>query len=386
MNIKANYIVHIAEDDKFIPNAFIPMTAKVSDLQDHKFFIINNSSTLKYSLNNAQANYEMGTIPILVEGLKRELPKATHVIIHCLNNNTAKIINALNIQVPITAIVYGFEYYAHMGRSVELLLPETSAIYKKCNQTRNPARFIKKALKLNQYCKKFNNDKEWSKAIMKVTNFAHYLPEEYSLFKKYFKFEAKYLEFDYGNLMQIAATIDGNVNDRQRNILIGCNAAVSNNHIDMFKSIDTSNLSDEIKIYCPLSYSIENEKYTQKVIEIGYSIFGQRFIPITDLLPLSKFNALVMSCKTVIYGNLRSQCGTSLWSAIYWGKAVYLYGKNPLFPFYKNLGVVLSEIKGQIDVQISLSQSDQISNRNILAESFSDEKSQTKYKTLFSIC
>ena len=66
------------------------------------------------------------------------------------------------------------------------------------------------------------------------------------------------------------------------NVLIGNSADSTNCHEEMIDLLSVYK-NDTVCIYCPLSYG-GNSKYIQQIIEKGKSVFGQKFIPVTETM------------------------------------------------------------------------------------------------------
>ncbi|MBR2712098.1 MAG: TDP-N-acetylfucosamine:lipid II N-acetylfucosaminyltransferase [Bacilli bacterium] len=124
-------------------------------------------------------------------------------------------------------------------------------------------------------------------------------------------------------------------NDLNR-ILIGNSASETNQHFEVLTSL--SHLKNEnIEIICPLSYG--NDDYRNRVIEKGIEIFGEKFIPITDFMPLDRYLKLVNTCKVGIFNNDRQQALGNINSMLLMGKKIYLRDDTSMYKNYIDMKI-----------------------------------------------
>jgi hypothetical protein len=126
---------------------------------------------------------------------------------------------------------------------------------------------------------------------------------------------------------------------KERKIQVGNSGDYHNNHIDLFNILKKQNIED-FEIICPLSYSGINE-YVQIVEKTGESTFGSKFNPITDFIPLEKYNKLMASCSIMIMGHIRSQAAANIQSALCFGIRVYMPRQSTLFRYLKRIGLII---------------------------------------------
>lgn len=128
-------------------------------------------------------------------------------------------------------------------------------------------------------------------------------------------------------------------------ILIGNSATPTNNHLEAFTLISKLQLDDR-KIVVPLSYG--DQSYGDAIERIGKNLFGSRLVALRHFMPLADYYHAISSCGTVIMNHVRQQAGTTIAAALYKGAKIYLRKENPVFAFYRNMGMRLFSIQEDI--------------------------------------
>jgi dTDP-N-acetylfucosamine:lipid II N-acetylfucosaminyltransferase len=120
-------------------------------------------------------------------------------------------------------------------------------------------------------------------------------------------------------------------------VLVGNSATASNNHLEALEL-----LRDRVpdgRLIVPLSYG--DPKVGREVAAAGARLFGERFDPLTQWMPIDEYNQRIGRCGFVIMNHRRQQAVGNIGAALYKGATVYLRRENPLFPFYAGLGATL---------------------------------------------
>ncbi len=204
------------------------------------------------------------------------------------------------------------------------------------------------------------------KVINRIDYFSPVLEEDYDLLKSSLKnFKPKFLDWNYGTLEDDLIR-DFNSKITERNILIGNSATYENNHLEAFEMVAHLNLEDS-KIICPLSYG-EGTQYTEKIIQKGHELFGTRFHPLTEFIPIDDYRKIIGSCSIVIMNHLRQQAVGNIIMMMYLGAKIFLNTENPVYHFFKKRGAVIfstNELTSQV-ISLPLTDGDTAVNRNIL--------------------
>ena len=158
------------------------------------------------------------------------------------------------------------------------------------------------------------------------------------------------------------------------NIIIGNSGSASNNHLYAMSKIADLNLGAR-KIYVPLSYSCI-KRYVRCVLYGGRKLFGNRFCPLLDFMPLQEYNKLQMSISVALYGNWRQEAVGNILVFLFMGTKVFLSRRNPVYEWALFHGLKVFELEGITQEQLDtpLTASEKISNREIVKNSFTKER------------
>lgn len=123
-------------------------------------------------------------------------------------------------------------------------------------------------------------------------------------------------------------------------VLVGNSATASNNHADAFALL--AGRTGGGRVVVPLSYG--NADYGAKVVALGAQWFGDRFDPLRDWMPIDAYNERLRNCGFVVMNHRRQQAVGNIGAALFKGATVYLRRENPLFAFYRRLGIALRAV------------------------------------------
>ncbi|WP_372638629.1 TDP-N-acetylfucosamine:lipid II N-acetylfucosaminyltransferase, partial [Fodinibius sp.] len=186
--------------------------------------------------------------------------------------------------------------------------------------------------------------------------------------------DIKQIPFTYYPMDVIIDRHTGMVSDN--NILLGNSAYYSNNHLEAFDLLRKMGIGDQ-KIICPLSYG--DEAYADEIAKRGKSLFGPKFYPLTEFLPLDKYQKILRGCGIVIMNHYRQQGAGNILHAMYLGAKIYLSRKNTLYHYLTRIGCRLycieEDLKPDNEKAFMLLTKKQIQkNRTILERALSLEK------------
>jgi hypothetical protein len=282
-------------------------------------------------------------------------------------------------------IGYGGDYYDLIthGNFSALLKPKTKLLFdQKMKSMRSwildrAKQFVKKAalgyVNINAI-EVINN---------KILYFSPVIYEEYELVKKSIPdFRPQYISWNIGILE------DDFIKDikekvvSEGNILLGNSATYENNHLEAIDLIKNLKL-DGRKIITPLSYGDGGTFYRETIMSYGKFYFGQKFVPVVDYLPPKQYIELIVSCSVCIMCHLRQQATGNIYTMLYIGAKVFLDMKNPLYRFFKKLGVsifALEDLRVEMDTKLTMAEIEK--NREILRKNWSREAIYDKTKNL----
>ncbi len=371
-------ILHIVIDDKFIDMAYDIFEEAAPG--ENKFIIVSNRNKSFNYIKRAKVD-RISTLEFLSKKFANSLLEYDFVVLHWLDDYKKKLVLNAPEGVKFLWIGWGGDYYCYINN--ELLLPETKELFNLLNNlNKNKEKDIinlAKSTIINMvFLRKTNNT---DKVLEKINYFAPVLKEDYALVKESFKnFKPQYISWNYGTLEKhlikfVDLKISGN------NILIGNSATYENNHIEAFKSISKLELKNR-KIIAPLSYG--DGLYSTKVIEMGYKMFRDNFIPLTNFMPIESYNEIISSCSIVIMNHLRQQALGNIVIMMYLGAKVYLRKENPVYHFFKKQGAYIYSIdelnSGELDMPLSDNEIN--CNREILKKHWSNESILNRTKNL----
>lgn len=171
------------------------------------------------------------------------------------------------------------------------------------------------------YTKK-RNRKRYKKEDFVKKNFKYIsalVPEDYNVAKKYYKVEGNYQRAIYisnNPNIQIIPNVKSELY-----IQIGNSADPSNNHKEILDILRKFK-DEKIKIFAILSYG--NENYGKEVAKYGKEIFGDRFIPVFEFLPLDKYWKYISDIDILIFNHKRQQGLGNINMLCYLEKKIYL--------------------------------------------------------------
>lgn len=372
-----NRILHLAIDEKFLDLDFINNLLKISSAKDH-FFIIVSDSEIKFPITHDNINFRYVKKCEIMEALKVHLPFKKLIIHGFIDQMRTPILN-LPKNITITAIVYGFEFYSKI-KDVNLYKRKTKKILKSITKKKRTINTSYKDF-IYTLIYKIKQKNILNKSFKRIDVIAHYIPQEYLMFKRKLNLNAEFLAFNMGSYESLFPELAIN---NQKNILIGNSADSTNNHLDTMNMIDQSQIKNNCKIYCPLSYAYDKPIYIEKVIEYGEKKFGSVFNPVRKYLDKDDFVRLLNTCEIIILNQHRSQGIFSAFAAFYFKKTLWLSENNPFYEFICDLGIKAFIIENGIDLTKQLTEEELIKNQNVYMKNFNSDTVLMKYKKLIS--
>ncbi len=249
---------------------------------------------------------------------------------------------------------WGGDIYARRGVEKQFLAPLTKFV---CN--------------IRSFTKKQITDNAWEISyplFHKIDYCLTSIREEYEFAIKYTQAPIKFLWYTCYNLEdtigQLIEAKSGGCN-----IMIGNSAAEWNNHLDIFWHLIQSRIyhrPDYNKIIIPLSYGSQWVKNI--VSQIGKILFGNRLQVLDTFIPRDNYNALMLSCSTMIIGYYEPAAQGNIITALWLGMRVYLSEKSMTFHFFKRIGVLVFSMESELKIYRNkrLSESEISINKKIL--------------------
>ena len=208
---------------------------------------------------------------------------------------------------------------------------------------------------------------------------------DYRVFCSWYKTKAKKLFAQYTyNLIDKSEISHKNTTDGKIRVLVGHSATRTCRHLDVFEKL--SSFKDKITVISPLSYP-SDIKYIDKVKKIGYEIFGDSFIPITEFMDYKEYIKLLSSIDIGVFANNRQQGNGNIISLLYLGKKIYISPENNLYQMYKEMGAYVFAYPEDVDEMFvhRLSGDEADNNERVIQKQFSDETFYTLWSEVFSV-
>lgn len=372
-------ILHLTPDEKFFST-----TKRIYDAA-----FPNENKYIVLSKNNSQDRFIAPSDNVLhVEkqywfsnALKHEVQNCDCLIIHFMNPWFAQAIKHANHKTLVVWSGWGGDYYDYMEWYKDnLLLPETKEMLWQSNKS-GYGGFIKRTKrKLLDNCKAIVNY-NWRNTFSRVDIISIYPNELKFLQAGIPQLSAEFHQLYYFSVEDVfekgPLTMDG------PNILIGNSANPTNNHIELFNLLKKLDLDGRILI-TPLSYG--NERYADMIERRGRQMFGEKFLPLRNYMPIDEYNKFIQSCGFVFMNHVRQQAIGNVTTALYKGAKVFLRKENLVNAFYRDLDIVHFDMpeSGNVgqDIFNRLPDIDRENNRRLLYAHWNFDRLVEKTKML----
>ncbi|MCJ1883440.1 TDP-N-acetylfucosamine:lipid II N-acetylfucosaminyltransferase [Pseudomonas sp. LA21] len=200
---------------------------------------------------------------------------------------------------------------------------------------------------LYDYTSSYRNWKWWLRllfkrpVIKKMGNLITYVEGDVELARNWYGATGKYHEciMYTSNIYREHNIVAGP--HKTINIQIGNSADPSNNHIEILEAL-SSFRNENIEIYAPLSYG--NKEHAQSVIRMGREIFGEKFKPLTKLMPFDQYLEFLGKVDIAIFNHKRQQAMGNTITLLGMGKKVYMRSDITPWPMFKKMGVKVYEL------------------------------------------
>lgn len=130
-------------------------------------------------------------------------------------------------------------------------------------------------------------------------------------------------------------------NEETIHIQVGNSADPTNNHFEVFEKLKPF-ASQNIKVYAPLSYG--NKENAVKVITEGRKVFGEKFTPITELLPFEDYLKFLSKIDIAFFNHNRQQAMGNIITLLGLGKKVYMRKNTSHWEFFKSIDIDVKSV------------------------------------------
>lgn len=231
---------------------------------------------------------------------------------------------------------------------------------------------------INKEDKKKNNLEFFRRFVIKrIPNFITYLKGDYENARKWYGSEGVMHEcfLYHSNIFQPRDLKEHKSEDI--NILVGNSASLSNRHLEAFEWLRRFK-DEDIKIFSPLSYG--KEKQRSSVIKEGKKIFGEKFEPVVELMPLDKYLEFLSKVDIAVFNHKRQQAMGNTINLLGLGKKVYLDPDVSSFQFLEGIGVKVFDIN---NFELNKEFPERARNQRIIAAYFSETKLEEQWREIY---
>ena len=316
-------VLHILTDDKFGKFVYQEFS-QPKDVINH-YLCISDNTTLTYI--DFPYEHHWNGMKDSLEQLIVEINTYDTVVIHFLNKNALNILSQIDPEIKVVWIGWGGDYYWLIDT-----LPKFNLYTRQTSRYINAKNsyLIKKIKKISRISK--------LKALQRINYFSPVLKSEYDMIKlNYPNFKPKYIEWNYGNLQDNYIKGYEDFQLKGKNLLIGNSATPTNNHLDIFEKLNSTNsLGNFDKIFLPLSYG--NKQYKEFIITQANFSLGTKANIISDFLPYEDYMKILQTCDNVIMGHIRQQAMGNIITLLYLGAKIYFPEESVVYKHLINKG------------------------------------------------
>ena len=267
------------------------------------------------------------------------------LIVHFLDVAKSRLALRAPPGVPIVWSGWGGDYYHLLpGGERAMLGDETVAAMRVIRQRDVRRRSLGTLLRhvLRRVRGTLVNDRLIRRAISRVELFSAPIPNELPLVQQGLSpvFHAQYVQLNYGSVERTFSV--GESGATGRDILVGNSATPTNNHLELFDLLARLDLGAR-RIVAPLSYG--SPLYREAVVSRGRQLFGTRFHPLTEFLPLERYNVELSRCAVVVMGHRRQQALGNICTLMCRGARIVVDERSTVYQFFKSRGAYISTLR-----------------------------------------
>lgn len=363
-------ILHILTDDKFTDYVIEQFSAPE---MSSEFVLIPSNNSM-----GLVKHVDMCTIvfpnSIEFEKLLSSIDQYSGVVLHGMfwGGWQTPILKRVPSPVKVVWVFWGGELYARHDIRTHFLAPISNILYvlKGYKNGRNTSWEI--PLELYQridYC---------------ITS----IKEEYYFAQQFTHASFKHFWYSYYSIEDTIGETMLNSRCEGNNVWIGNSAALVNNHLDILRHLRKGGLLRLMKdkrVIMPLSYG---EPWVRNMMKkVGHRIFGNRLLVLEQYIPRNEYNALMLSCSTMIIGYLEPAANGNIMTALWLGMRVYLSEKSMAYVYYKRIGCYVFSIEHDLnkhnpDCFTKLSDDELLQNRKALMQEYGKQRTNKAVRDL----
>lgn len=372
--------LHISGDEKFI-DFFIGDVRRLGLSAQNDFLVYTTSQApLKFVRSDGIIRLQVGT-----DEWKRfvgsDLTRYERVFVHYYDGLLFDTIQQLPPGIKVIWCFYGNDGFMYFP-AARFLQPLTRRLFREfeSRNRRFSGKLFKPLHRINDFRQLLKRRRIMKAAFLRVNYFANFMQSDFHFIRKEIGLPMiSHIELTFVSLEGILLRSCDDYTDLPaelgNNILVGNSATYTNNHLEVFEKLRHLDL-DGRKIYCPLSYG--QTDYADEVAARGKALFGEKFVPLRDFMPLVEYNELIATCGIMIMNHERTQAAGNVIMSIFNGACVLLNRHSGLYEFLSGLGVYVYPMEENEPLPASAIQSltreQVLTNRRAMYEYFGSKK------------
>lgn len=269
--------------------------------------------------------------------LVASLNENDRLYIHWFQNPVANLISHLKDNVSLYLLFWGGDFVGQTEKFRDFNFdPLTKAFVNPSlnEKKKKPVRFF------NFFNSKNNEDVlVRKKFLQRLDFFCHWNVDDFEIIKETYGGDPRFLNFFYDpKISKIEPLINDDKSSQTEKIIwLGNSDASTNNHLDAIDALSRY-ASEDIMVYCPLSYGFENE-YADAVVQRGINVFGDKWNSIREFSSVEEYFRLQQKSSVVVMYHNRTQAAGNVAAFIRMGKKVFLKRQSSLFTFLTRNGI-----------------------------------------------
>lgn len=125
-------------------------------------------------------------------------------------------------------------------------------------------------------------------------------------------------------------------NETALRVIVGNSAAPTNRHIPIITELSRFS-GENIEVFAPLSYG--SDAYRDEVIAHGVRMFGDKFHPLTEFMPMEAYQAFLSTISVGVFNQNRQQGLGNIISLMRFGAKVYLSQDSVMPDYFSERGL-----------------------------------------------
>lgn len=352
-------ILHLLTDEKFTDYAIAQFSAPEMKSE----FVLIPSNGMMEHVKLIDRCYIVRQNSQEFEALLNRLGEYNGIMLHGMfwGSWQTPVLQRVPSHVKVAWYFWGGDIYSRHEMGTRFMAPITNFLYK-----------LRNVIKIEHV------DTRWEIPLDLYKRIDYCLTgelEEYEFAKQFTGASFEYIWYTCYSLEETIGPLMNSKSDGT-NIWLGNSAAIKNNHFDVLWNLRRKGVAKRLsneKFILPLSYG---ERWMRNlVMKYGRFFLGKRMQALTEFMPREEYNALMLSCSTMIIGYWEPAGQGNIITALWLGMRVYLSEKSIAYNFFKRIGAQIYSIESDLkQYQFTpLSEEIRAENRRVLTRWFSKQ-------------